>query len=289
MSVLSDKNKKWLFVSNLLACCLHTALAIVTGVIGNLSLSPAIYNTDIEFIYNSSSSGYELDPFYISYGGFPVTILTMLFFIITASFHLLNVTIFKHVYFDALELCFTPTRWLEYFITATIMSTIIAYLTGVRSVMVIVAVAGLIATTMLFGFMSELYNRPLPSSDEWDRHTLTKRIVPHLLGYIPYLFAWFLILYAFFGTGATCAAPSWVWAIIIGQFVMFTLFIIPQLYQLTHRPSKFVYGEYGFIILSFIAKAYLGINLLAGGLTLDNFDEFAGDVINGSCLVLDVA
>ncbi len=289
MPTLSDKSKSFLIKANLLAFILHLSLAIVTGIVSNLELSPAIYLTKITFIYNSSDEGFDLLPRYETYSGYPVNILTTVFFSITAFFHLANVTIFAKTYYKCLEQCFTPTRWLEYFITATIMIGIIAFLTGVRSVLVVIGVSGLIATTMLFGLLSELYNRPRASVDAWTLPTFAMRSVPHFLGYVPYAFAWFIILYSFFGAGGTCEAPDWVWAIVLGQFVLFSTFVIPQIYQLTHPPSKFVRGEYGFILLSFISKAFLGINLLIGGQTLDTWDADNIRNDNTTCDVIDLA
>ena len=80
-----------------------------------------------------------------------MTVLVVVFFAITAFFHLANVSILASVYLAGLETCSTPTRWCEYTITATLMSTIIAYLSGLRGDASLVAVAGLIASTMLFG------------------------------------------------------------------------------------------------------------------------------------------
>ncbi|AEO98297.1 hypothetical protein EQVG_00212 [Emiliania huxleyi virus 207] len=288
MPDLSITRQSILYKLNMIAFVLHLILAIVTGTVGNIHLSPPIYNTKVTFTYNSSDTGFYLDPYYVSYGGYPITALTLVFFVITAFFHLANATFLNDIYISSLELCFTPTRWIEYFITASLMSCTIAYLTGARSVLVIVGVCGLIASTMLFGFMSELYNRPMENVDAWERTTFLKRSIPHFLGYVPYMFAWFMILYSFFGGGGTCAAPTWVWIIIMGQFIQFSLFVIPQLYQLKNPPSKFVRGEYIFIFLSFFAKATLGINLLAGGITLENFDAGVIDS-NTTCDVIDLA
>lgn len=288
MPKLTQKTESFLTLANLTACGLHLILAIVTGAVGNMNLAPPIYNTKVTFVYNSSESGFELDPYYVSYGGYPITALTLVFFVITSFFHLGNAVIWSDHYLNGLENCETPSRWLEYFITASLMSCTIAYLTGARSVLVIVGVCGLIASTMTFGYLSELFNRPLDDIDGWDRPRFRERAIPHFMGYIPYSFAWFMILYSFFGGGGTCAAPAWVWIIIMGQFIQFSLFVIPQLYQLRQPPSKYVKGEYIFIFLSFFAKATLGINLLAGGITLDNFDTGTIDA-NNTCDIIDVA
>ena len=271
MVQLSDAWIGVLIRLNLAAFIFHLALAIVTGVVGNLDMRPPIYTTKNTFVYNATTTGFTLLPRYEEVGdGFPVTILTLSFFTITSFFHLLNVTVFANLYFGSLERCYTPTRWFEYFVTASIMISIIAFLSGTRDVISIAMISGLIASTMLFGFLSELVNRPA-SETEWEEERLLVRLAPHLFGYVPYVFAWTTILYTFIGSGGICSAPKWVIAIIFAQLILFSLFVVPQLYQIMHAPSKFVRGEVAFIVLSFISKAVLGIILLTGGLAQDKF------------------
>ena len=280
-----------LYRLNFVAFMLHSALATCTAVIGNFKLAPPIYTTRLAFTFNSSSPGFELVPKYKSTSGFPVTALVFAFFAITAFFHFSNIFVWNKYYFDSLRRCITPTRFIEYFITASLMAAIIAFLTGERSVSVVVSVTGLIATTMCWGAMSELWNRPCTDKDEWERKHFLERAIPHFLGYPPYIFAWTVILYTFYIGGGACSAPLFVQFIIFGQFFQFSLFVLPQLFQLYKPPSRFWKGEQAFILLSFASKAALGINLLVGSLTLENFDSFDGDRVgqNSTCDINDVA
>lgn len=280
--------KNILFYLNVTAFMLHLALAVVTGIIGNVGLRPPLYELKNTFTFNSSSSGFTIVPRLEEHGGFPVTTLTFSFFAITSWFHLANALWWRKWYFDSLEECFTPSRWTEYSITAPIMASIIAYLSGLRETFAIVTISGLILTTMLFGLFTELYNRP-HSADEWGEENPLARLFPHFLGFVPYAFAWARILHSFFGTGGTCAAPAWVWAIIVGQFVLFSSFVFPQQYQILNSPHKFANGEVGFIVLSFVSKAMLGIILLFGGITQDTFDAFESIDVNTTCDVNNVA
>lgn len=288
---LTAQQEERLVVLNAMAFLLHLALAIVSGVVGNINLAPDVFTTKNTVVFNSSSAagGFDIVPRYVKSGaGFPVTALVVAFFSITAFFHIGNVTFFYSFYLDGIENCTTPTRWVEYTITATLMITIIAYLSGLRDDSSIVAVAGLTATTMLFGALTELLARPAASGDSWQT-SLFMRSVPHVTGYVPYFFAWFVILFSFFGSGGACAAPDFVWVIIIGQFVLFSSFVFPQLYQLRCPPSAFCNGEIGFITLSFISKAFLGIVLLVGGIAQDTFRPFENvDVRNTTCDIVDL-
>jgi len=288
---LSDNQLKWLISTNLLACMLHLALAVLTGSIGNLALEPPVYIVKNTFVFNSSSAGFELVPRLEAAGGFPVTVLTLTFFVVTSAFHLGNVAVWPTLYFDSLEACTTPTRWLEYSLSASLMASIIAFLSGMRDQMMIALTAGLIGTTMTFGFLSELLNRPAAAGDRWESGgSFAKRAVAHFAGYISYIFAWSAILFSFFGGGGACAAPTFVWMVVLGQFILFSSFVVPQLYQLSHPPSDFYKGELGFIALSFVSKAFLGITLLAGGIASDTFDAFDHTDLNETnCDIKDLA
>lgn len=71
---------------------------------------------------------------------------------------------------------------------------------------------------------------------------------------------------------------------------MFSSFVFPQLYQLLRPPSDFYKGELGFIALSFVSKAFLGITLLAGGIASDTFNAFGKiDLNETNCDLRDVA
>tara|TARA_B110000858_G_scaffold38834_3_gene44013 strand:- start:5316 stop:6194 length:879 start_codon:yes stop_codon:yes gene_type:complete len=285
---LSEESEGLLQNLNAAAFVLHLALAIVSGVVGNLGLSPPVYEVKNTFQYNSSSTGFIIVPRFEEDGGFPITVMVVIFFSLTAFFHIGNITFLADVYFRGIENCATPTRWVEYTLTASIMSTIIAYLSGLRDEASLIAVAALVGTTMLFGGLVELVARPV-SEGAW-RDAISVRSLPHFMGYVPYIFAWLLILYSFFESGGACAAPKFVYTIIIGQFVLFSAFIFPQLYQLHRPPRDFYRGEIGFITLSFISKALLGILLLTGGLAQENFDAFTSLKLNDTtCDVTDLA
>lgn len=72
---LSEGQELLLQRLNAAAFLLHLSLAIVSGVVGNLALSPPVYEVKNTFQYNSSSTGFLIIPRFVEEGGFPVTIL----------------------------------------------------------------------------------------------------------------------------------------------------------------------------------------------------------------------
>ena len=45
-------------------------------------------------------------------------------FVLSAAFHLLNATLLRALYLRNLERCYSPTRWIEYALSAPIMITV---------------------------------------------------------------------------------------------------------------------------------------------------------------------
>jgi len=63
--------------------------------------------------------------------------------------------------------------------------------------------------------------------------------------------------------------------IVIGQFVVFTLFGATQLANqlFENGPSWFFWGEWSYCVLSLVAKGLLGFTLISSVLVYSNFEE----------------
>ena len=84
-----------------------------------------------------------------------------------------------------------------------------------------------------------------------------------------------------------CGPPDFVYVIVLGEAVVFFSFGAPQLYQVLAPPSRYVYGEYAYQVLSLSSKALLGTALLVNVLIYDSFDEVLSGIESGSGLTLD--
>ena len=253
----------------------HSLLAFVTLYVGNRSLTVAIYKTALTFSYRDEedeSAGWDITPTYVTAGELPFTWLVATFFLLSALFHLLNATLLRRFYFAELERCRTPTRWIEYFLSAPVMIVLIAYGLGQRNRDMLVALFGLVAITMPFGYWIEVEGRPL-SPTEWTK-PLCSRLYPWFIGHVPQVFAWLLIIVPFYeAIGPIDATPWFVYFILWAELVFFFSFGVGSLVSQMVPPKRFYEGELVFQVLSLVSKGVLGLVLITNVLMLSSFDE----------------
>ena len=161
------------------------------------------------------------------------------------------------------------------------MILLIAVVGGISNVFTLIALFTLIATTQLFGHLSELAN-PADNDGTWQKKSRFARLWPSLLGWVPYVPVWLIILWNFHRAIDKAAAndrevPSFVFAIIYGQVVLFSLFAIPQLavLGLANGPKWFWAGEMSYVILSLTSKAVLGLLFIFATFSFDRLEDAA--------------
>ena len=255
----------------------HTALFAVTIGIGNRDLAVPLWKPELEFVQRAEGEdgpAFQLIPTFVAAFDVPFTWLVASFFAVSAIAHLGNALLWRAFYERELARCRVPTRWTEYFFSATIMVVGLAYTTGIRSYLLLGCIGALIATTMIFGHLCELIATP-KSADEWDR-PLSVRLQAHVLGYIPQVAAWTAILLNFFlapsaeeGQGP----PDFVYLIVYLQVALFFSFGIVQLVQQCLPPKRYPAGEVAYQWLSLGSKGVLGGILLTNVLVLGSFEE----------------
>lgn len=272
--------KRTLTAWNLAMSAFHTGLFVTTLVVGNHDLTVPVYKTDVTVErYNTSANltgddrPWKLIPSYVESGSFHFTWTTASFFALSALFHLLNATLLRTYYLTSLSKCLSPTRYTEYFFSAAIMQLLIAYTLGVRERMLLVSSAVLVAITMPFGYWCEERARPRTPA-LWDR-SFTYRISPWLLGHVPQIAAWAIVIVHFYDEDNE--APDFVHAILWGELVLFFSFGFVALVQQLLPPSEFWRGELAFQVLSLVSKGTLGGLLLANVLMLSNFADLYDD------------
>ena len=103
---------------------------------------------------------------------------------------------------------------------------------------------------------------------------------PSLLGWVPYVPVWIIVLWNFHRAIDKAAAndrevPGFVYGIIYGQVVLFSLFAIPQLVVLglTNGPKYYWIGEASYLVLSLTSKAVLGLLFVASTFAFDSLEE----------------
>jgi len=190
-------------------------------------------------------------------------------------------------------------RWLEYFFSASIMLLAASAILTTRELRVVVASTVLIATTMAFGYATELVSHRWIVGDvsgaravtlwswlggdtyvlreRWDPSwaSLRERLLFHVVGYVPFVTAWWLVFDALHSSidawVDSDAFPSDAAESLWAGFGLFTAFGAVQLaLQLApYGPSWYWTGEVAYCVLSVAAKWTMGLLLLFRGLTAE--------------------
>ena len=254
----------------------HLALLVTTLAAGNLGLGAPLYKTQLDFVRLdancSTCTGWMLVPHYARAGTLPLTWLVALFFALTSAFHFGNAFFWREFYLSQLERCYTPTRWIEYFLSAPVMIVLIGFTLGVRDRSMLIALAALVATTMPFGYVVEAFARPL-SETAWDT-PLWWQLLPWAIGHVPQLAAWLIILLQFHDSryDPDDITTSWVYGILYVEVILFFSFGVASAVSHWGTPRHYYRGEILFQVLSLVSKGLLGGLLLANVLMQASFD-----------------
>ena len=280
----SDRSipSRTLFRWNAVMAVLHTCLAITTIVVGNRSLAPPLYATDVDFVENVNRTAddirrgvprFELVPNVVQVGSFPLTWLVFAFFACSSVGHSGNAFVWRKFYERQLAQCLAPTRYIEYALSAPIMFVLISFTAGIRLYEPLVALAVLISTTMAFGYLGDLLARPDADASAWAL-PFGQRMFPFAVGFLPYAGAFSVLFASFYDQSASAdRAPWFVHVVIWVQFALFSTFAIVPIVQQSRAPRFYYQGEIAFQVLSLASKATLGILFLVNVLVLGSFAE----------------
>lgn len=248
---------------NFLLFGLHAVLGTVTLIVGDREASAPVYRSVVEAPQSQSD---KLDVAGVArVGMLNLTALVASFFYITAFFHLGNAVLWKQWYLNGVRHCFTPSRWVEYTFSAAILIVLVAYASGILLLDTLVALFTLTAVTMFFGYLTEVVSRPR-TLRAWSA-PLAERLQPHLLGYVPQVVVWFIVISSFYTTTSDVNAgptqvPDFVYAIVWVEFLLFFSFAAVQLVVTAFQPRVYPAGEIAYQLLSLLSKAFLGIIFL---------------------------
>ena len=180
---------QWIWCLNFVCFLAHTTMVFVTAYYAWWSKDMSKYATnpyDIK-IYrisanwtNSTTEGYA---FKLEENGWPINIAwaTLAFFLISAVFHLFAVVcgLFEHTWFcywRQMDDAFCWWRWLEYSGSASLMGMLLAISVGIREQNTLALIFMALWTTMMLGWMTELYSRPVITADKANYKTPVGRL-----------------------------------------------------------------------------------------------------------------
>lgn len=149
-----------------------------------------------------------------------------------------------------------PYRWAEYSLSSSIMIVLIAMLTGISDIAALVALIGVNASMIGFGWMQERYESP------------GSGLGPFWIGCLAGIIPWIAIGIYLIGPQATAHPPGFVYGIFFSLFVFFNCFALNQWlqYKKVGRWADYLYGERVYILLSLIAKSLLAWQIFASTL-----------------------
>jgi Heliorhodopsin len=149
-------------------------------------------------------------------------------------------------------------RWIEYSFSASLMIVLIATFAGVTDLRALVAVAGVNAAMILFGLLMERTNIGRERLD-W---------LPFWLGCLAGAVPWIVIGISMVGAELDGSVPGFVWGIFASLFLFFNCFAVNMWLQYRGIGPwrSYVFGEWGYLVLSLVAKSALAWQIYAGAL-----------------------
>jgi hypothetical protein len=148
-------------------------------------------------------------------------------------------------------------RWIEYAFSSSLMIVLIAMITGIADVAALVALFGVNASMILFGWLQERYEEP--GRARW---------WPFVFGCIAGIVPWVAIGIYLWGPGASAEPPAFVYAIFVSLFVFYNSFALNQVlqYRQVGPWRTYRFGEAVYVGLSLVAKSALAWQVFANTL-----------------------
>lgn len=177
-----------------------------------------------------------------------------LFSLLSALFHFVVASPQGRVrYLDNLARGQNRFRWIEYSLSSSLMIVLIAGITAVTDVAALIALFGVNASMILFGWLMETAN------EHRDRVDWTPFIFGGIAGVVP----WIAVVIYLVGAGGD--VPGFVYGIFVTLFVLFNCFAVNQWlqYRRNGRWSDYLHGERVYIWLSLVAKTLLAWQIFA--------------------------
>jgi hypothetical protein len=191
----------------------------------------------------------------------PIGPAVALFFLLSAIAHFSMAFPARRWYEAHLARGQNPIRWVEYAFSSSVMIVVIAALAGVQEVGTMIAIFGVNAAMILFGWSMEIANegRERP---QWQHY-----VFGCIAGAVPWVVIFVTLLVSATEPGSA-PIPGFVIAIFVTLFVAFNVFAINQVLQYRKVGSwrDYLYGERAYMLFSLIAKSLLAWQVFFGTL-----------------------
>jgi len=191
----------------------------------------------------------------------PIGPAVALFFLMSAAAHFSMAFPARRWYEARLARGQNPIRWVEYAFSSSVMIVVIAALAGVQEVGTLIAVFGVNAAMIMFGWSMEIAN------EGRDKPQWLHYIFGCIAGAVPWIVIFVTILISATEPGSA-PIPGFVIAIFVTLFIGFNVFAINQVlqYRKVGRWRDYLYGERAYMLFSLIAKSLLAWQVFFGTL-----------------------
>ncbi|HEX7498533.1 MAG TPA: heliorhodopsin HeR [Candidatus Limnocylindrales bacterium] len=191
----------------------------------------------------------------------PIGPAVALFFLMSAVAHFSMALPARRWYESHLARGQNPIRWVEYAFSSSVMIVVIAALAGVQEVGTLIAVFGVNAAMILFGWSMEIAN------EGRERPQWLHYIFGCIAGSVPWIVIFVTLLVSATEPGSR-PIPGFVIAIFVTLFIGFNVFAINQVlqYRKVGRWRDYLYGERAYMLFSLIAKSLLAWQVFFGTL-----------------------
>mgnify|MGYP001080234582 CR=1 FL=1 len=253
MKLIRNKTKVSLQKFNVIAGFFHLILAAIVVIVSN------DFSLPVTATYLAGPPGSAFtDP--ITLFSVPIGYAVALFLGLSSFFHFLVASPkFFNKYISGLKKNINIFRWIEYSISSSLMIVLIAQITGISDYGALIGIVGANASMILFGWLQERYVKP--ASGDW---------LPFIFGCIAGIIPWIIVLISVLSpmSPSDASPPGFVYGIIISIFILFNSFAYVQFrqYQAKGKWKDYLRGERAYIVLSFIAKAALALQIFSNTL-----------------------
>ena len=191
----------------------------------------------------------------------PIGPAVALFFLMSAIAHFSMAFPARRWYEAHLARGQNPIRWIEYAFSSSVMIVVIAALAGVQEVGTLIAIFGVNAAMIMFGWSMEIAN------EGRDRPQWLHYIFGCIAGAVPWLVIFVTILVSATEPGSA-PIPGFVIAIFVSLFIGFNVFAINMVlqYRKIGRWRDYLYGERAYMLFSLFAKSLLAWQVFFGTL-----------------------
>jgi Heliorhodopsin len=241
---------------NVIAGVLHLAQAVVVLLLTNGRALP------ITGAFGNGPPGQPMGPLVLEkLFSYRIGWAVFTFLALSAFFHFLVASPWGYPRYRAeLENTRNRFRWVEYSLSSSVMVVLIAGVVGMTDIAALIAIGGVNASMIFFGWLMETTNKPGPTAN-W---------APFRFGSFAGIVPWIAIVVYTIGAARSTAGngdgvPGFVYGIFVSLFLFFNSFAITQLlqYRATGKWADYLHGERAYIILSLTAKSALAWQIFA--------------------------